>query len=197
MKSWFADTEALRQQWTQAKPFPYLLVDDLLPKPAQEELLAAFDDEPCDLLRDEIFEFLVSAKSPRASAIQAFREELGSQTVRDALSQVTGLSLSRLELRAYAYQPGHYLLPHSDHQAEQGRKLAMAYYLSAPWKIEGGELELFSCEYQNEDLIKTTSAAIIAPHPNRLVIFHVGDTSLHQVREVLSGTRLSISGWFF
>ena len=29
------------------------------------------------------------------------------------------------------------------------------------------------------------------------VVFEVGDLSLHQVREVTSGLRISLSGWFY
>jgi hypothetical protein len=29
------------------------------------------------------------------------------------------------------------------------------------------------------------------------VVFGVGDVSLHQVREVLGGLRLSLAGWFY
>ncbi len=32
---------------------------------------------------------------------------------------------------------------------------------------------------------------------NRLVVFDVSDVSLHQVREVLAGLRISLAGWFY
>ena len=32
---------------------------------------------------------------------------------------------------------------------------------------------------------------------NRLVVFDVGDGSLHQVHEVLAGLRISLAGWFY
>ena len=91
-------------------------------------------------------------------------------------------------MRAYAYRPGHYLLPHTDHQDGLLRQLAYAYYLPSPEPPTGGELELFA---------NMQSAKLIAPRDNRLVIFEVGDTSLHQVREVLSGLRISLAGWFY
>ena len=188
---------SLRAQWAQAKPFPYVLFDDLLSEANQAELLAAFEDEPCELLRDEIFTFMASAKSPVTPPLRAFRSALEDRAVLDAICAVTQKNTQRVELRGYAYQPGHYLLPHSDHQQELGRKLAFAYYVKTPSPVVGGELELFSCKYQEQEIIETRSVTILQPSPNRMVLFQVGDESLHQVREVLEGTRLSISGWFF
>jgi Rps23 Pro-64 3,4-dihydroxylase Tpa1-like proline 4-hydroxylase len=66
--------------------------------------------------------------------------------------------------------------------------LAFAYYLPTPAPPEGGELELFR---------GFESARVIEPRPNRLVVFDVGDGTLHQVREVLAGLRLSLAGWFY
>jgi Rps23 Pro-64 3,4-dihydroxylase Tpa1-like proline 4-hydroxylase len=46
-------------------------------------------------------------------------------------------------------------------------------------------------------MVATESAVVIAPKADRLVVFDVGDLSLHQVREVMSGLRVSLSGWFY
>jgi Rps23 Pro-64 3,4-dihydroxylase Tpa1-like proline 4-hydroxylase len=100
-------------------------------------------------------------------------------------------------MRAYAYRPGHYLLPHTDHRDGLTRQLAYAYYLPTPEPPRGGELELFACELRDGELVSTVSAAVIEPRPNRIAIFDVGDASLHQVREVVGGLRLSLAGWFY
>ena len=66
--------------------------------------------------------------------------------------------------------------------------------LAAP---QGGELELFRCEVDDAgEIVATAPAARIAHRPNRLVLFDVSATSLHQIREVTSGARLSLAGWF-
>src|SRR5438067_1813589 len=96
---------------------------------------------------------------------------------------------------AYVYLPGHYLLPHSDSRQSEGRAIAYAYYVSAPRK--GGELELFDCTMKKGEIVRTWPAKKIAPRANRLVLFAVTDTALHQVREVLRGARTSIAGWFY
>jgi Rps23 Pro-64 3,4-dihydroxylase Tpa1-like proline 4-hydroxylase len=47
------------------------------------------------------------------------------------------------------------------------------------------------------DLVRTESARLVEPHGNRLVVFDVSDASLHQVREVTGGLRISLAGWFY
>ncbi|HEX5060817.1 MAG TPA: 2OG-Fe(II) oxygenase, partial [Kofleriaceae bacterium] len=113
------------------------------------------------------------------------------------LSRITGKPVSRVDMRAYAYRPGHYLLPHSDHQDGLTRALAYAYYVPSPEPPQGGELELFACRIERGEIVATDSARIIEPRGNRLVVFDVSDVSLHQVREVLSGLRISLAGWFY
>jgi Rps23 Pro-64 3,4-dihydroxylase Tpa1-like proline 4-hydroxylase len=104
------------------------------------------------------------------------------------LSAVTGKTVMRADMRAYAYRAGHYLLPHNDHQEGVGRVFAYAYYLPTPEPPIDGALELFD---------GYTSALLIEPRPNRIVFFEVSDRSLHQVREVLGGLRASLAGWFY
>ena len=103
------------------------------------------------------------------------------------LARVTGRSLGRADMRAYAYRVGHYLLPHTDHRDGLGRVLAYAYYLPSPAPPTGGELELFRCALAGGAITAVEPARVIEPRANRLVVFEVGDGSLHQVREVLGG----------
>jgi Rps23 Pro-64 3,4-dihydroxylase Tpa1-like proline 4-hydroxylase len=86
-------------------------------------------------------------------------------------------------------------LPHADSRADVGRVVAYVMYI---WTegCAGGELELFACEMNGDDVIHARSAQTITPQPNRLVLFDVSNASLHQVREVLAGTRVSLTGWF-
>jgi Rps23 Pro-64 3,4-dihydroxylase Tpa1-like proline 4-hydroxylase len=100
-------------------------------------------------------------------------------------------------MRAYAYRVGHYLLPHCDHQDGLGRELAYAYYLPSPEPPSGGELEMFACRAEHGELVATDSAELFEPVPNRLIVFEVSSRSLHQVREVLAGLRISLAGWFY
>jgi len=45
--------------------------------------------------------------------------------------------------------------------------------------------------------VATEPAGQIEPRPNRLVVFEVSEASLHQVREVIGGLRISLAGWFY
>ena len=190
------DEELLARTWAAAVPFPHLVIDDLVRADSLSELLTVVEEEPIDDYRGDIFAFEASAPEPRTEALRALRQEFAS-VLAPRLSRITGKALARADLRAYAYRAGHYLLPHSDHQEGVGRALAFAYYLPSPEPPTGGELELFTVTIAEGEVVATTSAALVEPRANRLVVFDVSDVSLHQVREVLSGLRPSLSGWFY
>jgi Rps23 Pro-64 3,4-dihydroxylase Tpa1-like proline 4-hydroxylase len=167
------------------EPFRHVIIDDACERP--DELLAVVDEEGVEAYESDIFKFEATAPEPRSPEFCALRDAFAAE-LAPALSRLTGRAVSRCDMRAYAYRPGHYLLPHTDHQDGLLRQLAYAYYLPSPEPPTGGELELFA---------GMQSAKLIEPRDNRLVIFEVGDTSLHQVREVLSGLRISLAGWFY
>jgi len=181
------DEAALAAAWQGAQPFPYLVFDEVVPAVPVLEVL---DDEGVARQEGDIFAFEASGNLAELGA--AF-----GSTFAPVLARITGKPVTRAELRAYAYRVGHYLLPHSDHQEGQGRLLAFAYYLPTPEPPCGGELELFRCTVEGAEITATDSAVLIAPRPHRLAVFDVSDVSLHQVREVLGGLRLSLAGWFY
>jgi Rps23 Pro-64 3,4-dihydroxylase Tpa1-like proline 4-hydroxylase len=169
----------------ETEPFRHVIIDDACERP--DALLAVVDEEGVEAYESDIFKFEATAPEPRSPEFRALRDAFAAE-LAPALSRLTGRAVSRCDMRAYAYRPGHYLLPHTDHQDGLLRQLAYAYYLPSPEPPTGGELELFA---------GMESAKLIAPRDNRLVIFEVGDNSLHQVREVLSGLRISLAGWFY
>jgi hypothetical protein len=191
------DLPALARAWDAAAPFPHVVIDDPVPPARSEALAEALAEEPCERIYDQIYDVMATGTALEAPALQRFCAELGGEQVRDALEAVTGLRLGRLDMRGFAFHAGHYLLPHSDHRAELGRRLAYAYYLPTPAPAQGGELELFRCVFEGDEIVTTEPAGVIAARPNRLVLFSVGPASLHQVREVVAGVRLSLSGWFY
>ncbi len=186
----------LADEWRSARPFPHLVLDDVVPAERIGELIAILDEEPVDELRGDIFMFEASPVEPRTDGMRSLRDAFAHALVAP-LSAITGKALSRVDMRAYAYRQGHYLLPHTDHQDGVGRALAYAYYVPSPEPPEGGELELFACTVEDGALVRTESAKLVEPRANRLVVFDVGDVSLHQVREVLAGLRISLAGWFY
>jgi Rps23 Pro-64 3,4-dihydroxylase Tpa1-like proline 4-hydroxylase len=103
-----------------------------------------------------------------------------------------------VSLRSYVYLAGSCLLPHNDlGSGEAGRILAWTYYLLPRERFEGGELELFECTLDGDEIVGAAAALRIEPVENRFVVFDVSPRSLHQVREVTSGGRVSLSGWFY
>lgn len=172
------DEVSLSTAWRTATPFPHLVVDGF----EAPELMDALDDHGVDRYQGDLFEFEATPPDGLPWAAE-FCDVLGP-----VVQRITGKTVRRADMRAYAYRPGHYLLPHTDHQDELGRVLAYAWYLPSPEPPAGGELELFA---------GFTSERVIEPRPWRIAIFEVSDASLHQVREVLSGLRLSLAGWFY
>ena len=191
-----SDETLLGASWRSAAPFPHVIVDDFVTAVRLPELLAVLEEEAVDRYEGDIFKFEASAIEPATAEFRAVRDAFAA-TLAPVLSRVTGKAVSRVDMRAYAYRPGHYLLPHSDHREGLARVLAYAYYLPSPEPPRGGELELFACKVENGEIVATESAAIIEPRANRLVVFDVSDVSLHQVREVLGGLRISLAGWFY
>ena len=186
---------ALAEVWRGASPFPHLVIDDFVEPEFLDDLLAIVDEEPVQRYASDLFAFEATAPEPTTPELRTLREQFAA-TLAPALTRITSKPVRRVEMRAYAYRPGHYLLPHSDHQHGLQRVLAYAYYLPSPEPPAGGELELFRCRVENAAIVATDSALVIEPRANRLVVFDVSDVSLHQVREVLGGLRISLAGWF-
>jgi hypothetical protein len=191
------DSVALASAWRAAQPFPHLVIDGLLSDGKCAELRRAMAKTTHDPARGEIYEMMISREPLVDPALRGFGSELGGEAMRALLSSVSGKTLSRIELRSYVYLPGQYLLPHADFRAGEGRQIAYAFYLSPPNYCEGGELDLYRCAVESGAVSSAERAATIEHRENRLVIFDVGIETVHEVREVLRGARLSLAGWFF
>jgi Rps23 Pro-64 3,4-dihydroxylase Tpa1-like proline 4-hydroxylase len=193
--SW-TDEVALTRAWREAVPFPHVIIDDFIAPECLDELMAILDEEGVERYEADLYAFDATTPEPRTDDMRALRTAWAVK-LAPALSRITGKPVSSADLRAYAYRVGHYLLPHADHQEGLERRLAFAYYLPSPEPPSGGELELYRCRAERGELEEIASAKVIEARANRIVIFDVSDISLHQVREVLGGLRLSLSGWFY
>lgn len=187
----------LAAAWRSAPPFPHVVIDDLVDEASRSALMGAMEDEPAAVIRDQIFEMTASAVRVEDARLRRFHAALESPEVLAAVEALSGKPVRRADLRAFAYEPGHYLLPHTDHQEGVGRAVAYAYYIDTTADLEGGELALFHVEVERGEIVETRVAKAIAPRRNRLVLFDVSDASLHEVREVTRGLRLSLAGWFY
>lgn len=187
--------DQLAASYRAARPFPHVVIDDLVAADALRALCDAVAQEPHWPNRGEIYDFMGSAATVTHPVLRAFHAELGAPATLEAVRAITGRSATRCELRSYVYLAGSYLLPHADSRASLARVVAYAYYLHTAG-CEGGELELFECTMDGDELVSARPSIRISPRDNRLVMFDVTNGSLHQVCEVLSGARVSLTGWF-
>jgi len=189
------DVAALAATWRTATPFPHLVVDDLVTPATLASLQQAVQQEPHWPNRGEIYEFMASGTTLAHPTLREFERALGAPEVLDALRTISGRTVSTVELRSYVYVPGSFLLPHADSRATVNRVIAFAFYI---WTggCEGGELELYDCTMDGDELVTARAAKRVQPIDNRLVLFDVTNASLHRVHEVLAGHRVSLTGWF-
>jgi hypothetical protein len=194
---WRVDPERMATDWRAATPFPHIVIDDVLDPADLDTLMAVLDEGPVEGAVGDLFAFEATAPEPTTPGLRELRDRFASE-LAPVLARIGGRPVARVDMRAYAYRPGHYLLPHTDHQDGLGRIYAYAFYLPSPEPPIDGALELFSCRLDDgAQLIAIASAKQILPRANRLVVFEVGARSLHQVREVLGGLRISLAGWFY
>lgn len=191
------DLARLARLWRRARPFPHVVIDGLVPAAEHAAMRKAFHWEQHYAHFDEIYSFLWSAEPIVQAPLRAFGQAFGGAEMRKAVGAISGSALARADMRGYVYLPGHYLLPHTDERREVGRKVAYAYYLDVVEPMRGGELELYACDRRGGRIARTRVARRIRPRPNRLVLFEVSPSSLHAVREVTSGARMSLAGWFY
>src|SRR4029077_6916742 len=140
-----------------------------------EELREAFDDEPARSLQDEIFDVMASESPPEHPTLQRFFARLRSRDVLAAVSSITNEAVAGAELRAYAYLPGHYLLPHADRDLGGRRRVAYAFYVALLDGTAGGELDLYHCDIEGADIVGARVATTVAPRANRCTLFEVSD----------------------
>jgi hypothetical protein len=196
----------VKAAWRWARPFPFAVIDNFIEESRRRDLVAAFFEESAEELRAEGYAVLASPQPPAQPVLRAFHEELASAPALTALSALLGEPLVRAESRAYVFQPGHFLLPHTSQARDGRRAVAFVYQIDASLDLEGGELCL---HHHLDDRASPEPSGGWAeegspPSPielparsNRLVLFAVSDASVHEVREVLRGCRLSITGWFY
>jgi Rps23 Pro-64 3,4-dihydroxylase Tpa1-like proline 4-hydroxylase len=194
---WRVELGDLARLWRTDKPFPHVAIDGVLGDVELAGVMEVLDEEPVERFTSDLYAFDATAPEPTTQAFCELRDGF-ARDLAPVMSAISGKAVTRVDMRAYAYRDGDYLLPHTDHRDGLGRVLAYAYYLPTPAPPTGGELELYRCWLGDDgELASTESARSIDPRPNRLVVFEVSATSLHQVREVFGGMRLSLAGWFY
>jgi len=190
------DLPALAAAWRTARPFPHVVIDGLLAEDRLAALRTGVAQEPHQPNTSDLFEMMGSGATLTQPVLCDFHAAFGAPDALAAVSAICGHRLGRVDMRSYVYLAGSFLLPHTDCQAAMGRLVAYAYYLMPRESSAGGELELFSTTLEAGQIVQAEAACRIEPEGNRIVLFEVSPASLHQVREVTAGGRVSLAGWF-
>lgn len=191
-----ASTEELAIAYRNAKPFPYLVIDNMFPDELLERVLQEIPELGEGKWVHDRYDRQV--KSQLRSAVDLgdagyeFSCFLHSAKFLYLLSELTGIW--GLLPDPYLGGAGYHVVPsggHFDVHADRNvdpmiglkRRLAMLVYLNKAWKSDyGGQLELW-------DQKATRCEKVIEPCYNRTVIFEIGDFNFHGVRTVLNESR--------
>ena len=195
------------RDFTQAHPFPHVVIDDLL----RPEVARAFVDEFGGTSGEWIFYHHVNERkrgfndvSRMGPVSQKVVADLNSPEFLEVMTTLTGLPglLADPALEGGGLSdivPGGYVNVHTDflsHPDERtwNRRLNLLIYLNEPWsEADGGHLELW-------DVDVTTPVQRIVPTFNRCVLFDTNATSFHAVATVScpeGRTRQSIGLYYF
>ena len=175
------------------EPFPHAVVRDFLDLDAvagELEWLAGQEFEPGEA---DLFSYSSTRELGAASQLAGLRGALGDSAWRSRVAAAFDTPpLCSLDLAAYVYAQGDYLLPHDDRV--EGRQVAWSLHLTRGLREQdGGALELFDAAGD----VAGRVVKRIVPEFNSLVLFRVSPRSWHQVAEVVSDVqRLTVTGWY-
>mgnify|MGYP000380252383 FL=1 len=175
------------------EPFPHAVVRNFLDLDAvagELEWLAGQEFEPGEA---DLFSYSSTRELGAAPQLARLRAALGDPAWRSRVATAFGTPpLRSLDLAAYVYAQGDYLLPHDDRVT--GRQIAYSLHLTRGLREEdGGALELFA---SHGDVAGSVVKRIV-PEFNSLVLFRVSPRSWHQVAEVVGDVqRLTVTGWY-
>jgi hypothetical protein len=195
-----ATTAELQVQYKNAKPFPYLVLDNLFPADTLEDMMAELPPMTDDKWVHDRNEN--SVKSNLRSAVDLgphgfqFAAFLNSAAFLYLLSEMT--DIWGLLGDPYLGGAGYHVVPaggkfnvHADRNTDMStglfRRLAMLTYLNHDWDPAfGGQLELW-----NDDA--TRCEKVVEPIFNRTLIMEIGDKNFHAVRPVFTDSRARMS----
>ena len=176
-------------------PFPHVVVENFLDEDTLDLVIDALAGLEYSFSESDLFSYWASVKLTEIDhpALNILREDLGDKKWRDTVAKAFQVSnLSKIDMAAYVYGLGDFLLPHDD-QVEN-RIIAYSLHLTPDLEEnDGGSLDLFEANEQAKSrLVKS-----IIPKFNSLNMFEVSATSWHQVSEVLTDIqRLTLTGWY-
>lgn len=197
-------TEELAEQWEhpQGTPTRHIVIDDLLPTVAAQEICSVFPKNAAWAQRDtfrerkKTFAKLETVNPLIAAITDAFHSDL----VLAAVKGITQIDALEADPELYAggismMSKGDFLNPHIDNshdsKRQRYRRLNLLYYVSADWELGyGGNFELW------DDRVLIPK--VIQSKFNRLLIMETNRHSWHSVNPVqIDGDRCCISNYYF
>ena len=176
-------------------PFPHIVVEDFLDEDTLDLAIDALAGLEYSFSESDLFSYWASVELTDIDhpALNVLRNDLGDKSWRNEVAKAFQVSkLSKIDMAAYVYGLGDFLLPHDD-QVED-RVIAYSLHLTPDLEDNGGgSLDLFEAGQEGKSkLVKK-----IIPKFNSLNMFEVSTTSWHQVSEILTDIqRLTLTGWY-
>jgi Rps23 Pro-64 3,4-dihydroxylase Tpa1-like proline 4-hydroxylase len=179
-------TEALKQAWDSASPFPHIVVDNMLPPELLDSIIAEFP-EPEDMDWQRLsgsteIKLTIADTTQMGAATRHLLNELNGQVFVEFLENVTGIKGLIPDPHLWGgglhqIRRGGYLKIHADFNRHRrlklDRRLNALIYLNKDWSESyKGQLELW-------DRTMTSCDQRILPLFNRLVVFATTDFTYH------------------
>jgi hypothetical protein len=193
------DREALRHQFINAEPFPFIKIDDFLDPAFASELAAAYPSFDIAMTQGRSFKAVNERRKVQVTDVSVFpapvaqlNKLLASPKFLADLSYVTDIPnlLADEQLTGggmHLTGPGGRLDVHVDFNFIEDRKLHrrlnLLLYLNPIWEDSwGGHIQLWDKDVQ-------TCRMAFAPMLNRCVVFETSDISFHGVMPVTTEAR--------
>lgn len=177
--------EQLRAEWSAAKPFRFLVIDDFLDQDFAEEIFAAYPQPDEDFWDNTTYihqrrKFTLTKNFPEA--IGQFFQMTAAEDFRKLVTEITGIDelIDDPDLLGgglHQIAAGGFLDVHVDYnfhpKTKLHRRLNLLLYMNKDWRPEyQGYLELW-------DMQSNQRLENIAPLFNRAVIFETNEISYH------------------
>ena len=176
-------------------PYPHIVVKNFLDDSTLDLVIDALAGLEYDFKESDLFSYWASVELTDIDhpAINILRDDLGDKLWRNKVAEAfSSKPLSSIDMAAYVYGLGDFLLPHDD-QVEE-RIIAYSLHLTPEITEEmGGALQIFDVDENNKSKLVDS----IIPEYNSLIMFEVSKHSWHQVGEILQDIqRLTVTGWY-
>ena len=176
-------------------PYPHVIIKDFLDENTLDLVIDALAGLEYDFKESDLFSYWASVELTDIDhpAINILRDDLGDEVWRKKVVEAFSCKmLSSIDMAAYVYGLGDFLLPHDD-QVEE-RIIAYSLHLTPEITEDmGGSLQIFDVDETNSSKIIDS----IIPEYNSLIMFEVSKHSWHQVGEILQDIqRLTVTGWY-